>query len=277
MHFDFHFTAVQILWTLTFAAVLVLLVVLLGRDRVNRFPWFTTSMVLMGLRMLASRLLFDRIPPLTASVVFLTLADVGIVVSLMVVVEMARRAFGRASRIAWLAGTVVLLVIAVTIVVVWGPWPAKETVFAHSTLAYLRLMQLVAQKGDLLADLLMVALGLLVAFCGRRFSAGWRSHTQRIVLGLSTASIAQLMLRVAAGVIAKAPPPTTQEQYQRLTGLQENLFNANSVVFIVVLVWWIVCLWFDEPGAAVKADAAQPPADPPADPLDNAEGLPAGS
>jgi len=30
MHFNFGFTAVQILWTLTFAALLVLLVVLLG-------------------------------------------------------------------------------------------------------------------------------------------------------------------------------------------------------------------------------------------------------
>jgi hypothetical protein len=26
------------------------------------------------------------------------------------------------------------------------------------------------------------------------------------------------------------------------------LNNANSVIFLVVLVWWIVCLWIDEPG-----------------------------
>ena len=43
MHFNFAFTAVQVLWTLTFAAHLVLLVVLLGRDRTRRFPWFTTG------------------------------------------------------------------------------------------------------------------------------------------------------------------------------------------------------------------------------------------
>ena len=41
MHFDFHFTAISVLWTLTFAALLVLLVVLMGRDRARRFPWFT--------------------------------------------------------------------------------------------------------------------------------------------------------------------------------------------------------------------------------------------
>ena len=43
MHFNFHFTTVQVLWTLTFASLLVLLVVLLGRDRMRRFPWFTAE------------------------------------------------------------------------------------------------------------------------------------------------------------------------------------------------------------------------------------------
>ena len=42
MHFNFGFTTIQVLWTLTFAALLVLLVVLLGRDRARRYPWFTT-------------------------------------------------------------------------------------------------------------------------------------------------------------------------------------------------------------------------------------------
>jgi len=272
MHFDFHFTAVQTLWTLTFAGLLVLLVVLLGRDRASRFPWFTTGIVLLGLRMLASRLLYNKIAALTSTEIFLTLADTGMVVALLVVVEMARRAFGRASRVAWLAGTVALLAIAVTVVVVWGPWPARQTVFEHSTLATLRLMQLVAQKGELLADLLTVELGLLVVFLGRRFNAGWRSHTQRVVLGLSTVSIAQVLLRVALGALAKAPAPTTQQQYLRLTGLQDKLLNANSAVFLVAIVWWIVCLWIDEPQTAdatpVTADAAAAP------PVDLAEQLP---
>ena len=47
MHFDYHFTAVSVMWTLTFASLLVLLVVLMGRDRIGRFPWFTASIVLV--------------------------------------------------------------------------------------------------------------------------------------------------------------------------------------------------------------------------------------
>jgi hypothetical protein len=269
MHFDFHFTAVQTLWTLTFAGLLILLVVLLGRDRVSRYPWFTASMVFMALRMLASRLLFGKMAPLTSSEIFLVLADIGAVISFLVVVEMARRAFANgarmASRTSWIVGTLVLLAVATAVVVRWGPWPPKETVFAHSLLANLRLMQLVAQKGDLLIDILIVELGLLVAFCGRRFNAGWRSHTQKIVLGLSTASLAQIAVRIGMQLIANAPPPQTQEQYQHLTGLQEKLYNANSVVFLLVVVWWIVCLWQDEPGtksAEIQREISVPEAEP---------------
>ena len=36
----------RIIWTLTFAAQLVLLVILMGRDRARRYPWFTTGIVL---------------------------------------------------------------------------------------------------------------------------------------------------------------------------------------------------------------------------------------
>ena len=103
MHFNFNFSANQVLWTLTFAGLLVLLVVLLGRDRVRRFPWFTAAMVMMALRMLASRLLFGRMAPIVSSEVFLALADIASIIALMVVVEMARRAFAGAQRTAWIA------------------------------------------------------------------------------------------------------------------------------------------------------------------------------
>ncbi len=63
MHFHFPFAAADILWTLTFAAHLVLLVVLLGRDRIVRFPWFTASAVVLALRILTIRLLVKGFRP----------------------------------------------------------------------------------------------------------------------------------------------------------------------------------------------------------------------
>jgi hypothetical protein len=265
MHPNIDFSAVQILWTLTFASLLVLLVVLLGRDRARIYPWFTLSLILTALRLLASRMLYGRMAPITMSAIFLTLAVVAALVSLLVVVELARRAFSSASRRAWIIATLVMLALSIAVLATWGPWPAWKTLAVDSALSTLRLMQLVAQKADLLASVLIVELGILVVLAGRRFNAGFRSHTQQIVIGLSTASIAQLAVRGIWEAIALHAAPQSQAEYERLLGLQEKLYNANSVVLLAVLVWWIVCLWINEPGKgpelevpATASDEASP-------------------
>jgi hypothetical protein len=262
MHFNFGFTTVQILWTLTFAALLVLLVVLQGRDRVRRFPLFTASLALVALRLLASRLLFGRLPGITLSAVFITLADLAVLVALLVIVELVRRAFHGAQRRTWIVGTLVPLAVGAVVLYFWGPWPDRRTLTADSYLAILRLMQLAAQKGELLVNVLTVELGLLVVLFGRRFQAGWRSHTQQIVIGLSTAAIAQLAVQGIWQTIAMRAAPQTQAEYEHVLGLRDKLFNANSVVYVVVLVWWIVCLWRDEAKAGCAATATELPAEP---------------
>lgn len=250
MHLNFAFTAVQVLWTLTFAAHLVLLVVLLGRDRARRFPWFTTAIVLVALRLVSSRLLYGRLPAMTMSAVFIVLADLSAVAGLMVVVELSRSAFARTERRTWIVATLVLLALGAGVLAGWGPWPAWKAMKLDSVLAVLGFMQLVAQKASLLVDVLTVALGLLVVLFGRRYGAGWRSHVQQIVIGLSTASLAQLAVQITWQIIARTAAPHSMAEYERIVGLREKLFNANSAVYVVVLVWWIVFLWLDEPGAA---------------------------
>jgi len=249
MHPNFHFTAVQILWTFTFAAQLVLLVVLLGRDRIKIFPWFTLGIAMMALRLLASRLLEGRLPVITLSGVFIAMADLSAIVGLLVVIEMGRRAFARVPRHVWLAGALAVLLPALIILVAWGPWPPRQSLVANSALATLRLMQFGAQKFDLLVDLLTVELGLLVVLLGRRWGAGWRTHTQRVVIGLSTASMGQLAVEAIWQFIAKTVQPHSQAEYEHVIGLRDKLFNANGLLYIAVVIWWIVVLWADEPGA----------------------------
>ena len=254
MHLNFGFTTVQILWTLTFAALLVLLVVLLGRDRTRRFPWFTASIALVAARLLASRMLFGRLAPVPLSAIFITMADLAVIVGLLVLVEVARRAFAGAGRRIWIAGTLVLLAVGAGVLATWGQWPAWKTLTADSGLSALRLMQLAAQKGDLLLNVLTVGLGLLVVIFGSRFKAGWRSHVQQIAIGLSTAAIAQLAVQGVWQLIALKAMPHNEAEYERILGLRDKLFNANSAVFVAVLVWWIVCLWLDEPGTAAAQE-----------------------
>jgi hypothetical protein len=267
MHFHFDFSANQILWTLTFAGLLVLLVVLLGRNRARRFPWFTIAMVMMALRMVTSRLLFGRMAPLVSSEIFLVLSDLSSIIALLVVVEVARRAFAGLRRSAWITATLIMLALAGMVVAEWGPWPSVKTLFAASTLAALRFMQLFTQKTDLLADLLIVELGVLVVLFGRRYTGGWRSHPQQIVIGLSTGSISQLAVRVMWQEVAVHTTIHSQAEYQRVMALQEKIYHANNVIYLAALVWWIVWLWFDEPGANKEAGSKQqagnsePPAD----------------
>jgi hypothetical protein len=247
MHLNFDFSAVQILWTLTFAAILVLLVVLLGRDRARIYPWFTASIVLIGLRLLASRLLYQRLAPIPMNEIFLTLALIAGIVSLLVLVELARRAFAGASRRAWTIGTMVLLAACGTVLAVWGPWPAWKTLSVDSLLAGLRLEQFITQKLDLLVDVLSIGLGLLIVIFGRRFAAGFRSHTQQIIVGLSTVALAQTAVRAIWQLIASHVTPTNQAEYERVLGLQGKLYNASSAIFVLALIWWIICLWINEP------------------------------
>jgi hypothetical protein len=255
MHLNFHFTTVQILWTLTFAAQLVLLVVLLGRDRIKHFPWFSLGIVLMALRLLASRLLFGRMPTITLDAIFIAMADLSAIVGFLVVVEMARRAFAPVRRSLWYSFALAVLIVGGGILAAWGPWPAWKTLGAGSFLAVLQLLQLGAQKLDMLIDLLTVELGLLVVLLGRSWGAGWRTHTQRIVIGLSTASCGQLAVEGLWQFIAHTAAPHSQAEYDRIIGLRDKLFNANGFVYIAVLVWWIVVLWIDEPGALTADDA----------------------
>jgi hypothetical protein len=258
MHLNLHFTAVLILWTLKFAALLVLLVVLLGRDRAKRFPWFTLSIALIALQMLAGRLLVGRMSTIALDAIFIIMADVSAIVGFMVIVEMGRRAFAPMRRGKWLAWALAVLVVGGGVLAFWGPWPPWKTLTADSFLADLRLMQMAAQKLDMLVDLLTVELGLLVIVFGRRFGAGWRTHTQRVVIGLSTASTARLAVQAIWQYIAKTAVPHSQAEYDHIIGLRDKLFNANGVVYVGVLVWWIIVLWMDEPGAAVLAQANTP-------------------
>lgn len=255
MHLNFNFSSVQILWTLTFAAILVLLVVLLGRDRARVYPWFTTSVVLIGFRLLASRMLFDRLAPIPANIVFLSLALLAGLVGLLVLVELARRGFKGASRRAWIISTLVLLALAGVVLGFWGPWPAWKTITFDTVLAKLHFMQFVTQKLDLLVDVLTIGLGVLIVATGRRFAAGFRSHTQQIVIGLSTVALAQTAVRAIWQQIAMHTVPTSEAEYQRILGLQEKLYNASSAIFVLALIWWIVCLWNNEVGAQTPAAA----------------------
>jgi hypothetical protein len=227
---------------------------------VRRFPWFTASIMLYALMLMAEVLLAGRIPPLLLQEIFLTLSDLSVVLSLLVLVEVAWHAFAEAPRPLWITNTVGLVLVAGGIMVAWGPWPSHEDLALNTLFGRLRMMQLAAQKGEMLANVLTVGLGVLVVLFGRRFRAGWRSHTQMITIGLSAAAISSLALRaildrLQASVqhIIKMAQPNARQEYEHIVRLAAKLANAHELIYVVVIVWWIVWLWQEEPGAAKPA------------------------
>lgn len=257
MHFHYIFSAASILWTLTFAADLVLLVVLLGRDRARRFPWFTASITVMTLLLLMTKLLTNRIAPVTASILFLSISCVATAINLLVPVEIARRAFAGASGRAWAIGTIVVLAIAVGVTVLWGPWPGWNTFASRSLMSALRAMQMFADKGSVLSAFLDIEVMVAIVLLGRRFHAGWRSHAQMIAIGLSAASLGQLAVRLTWQLIATHTTVHSRAQYDRLMALRERLFHASNMVFLFALVWWIAWLWLDEPGTPATSEMGE--------------------
>jgi hypothetical protein len=258
MHFPFN--EIEVIWTLTFAALLVLLVVLLGRDRARRYPFFTAGVVLAALEMLARRLLAQKIAPLNATEIFFTLADVVAFITLLVAIELARRAFSGASRASWIVGTVVVVAAAAGALAWWGPWPARQTLEARSLLAYLHLMQLFAEKGDLFNNLVFLELTLIAIFTARRFHAGWRSHARQLLFGYSISGLAQIAVRVVWEKLSNAPQPRTEAEFDHHMAMQSRLLDAYSIAHLAVVIAWIACLWFDDPSYAPVAQPAAPDA-----------------
>jgi hypothetical protein len=244
----------RIIWTLTFAAQLVLLVVLVGRDRARRYPWFTTGIALLALRLMAEVLLSGRMARLPLQVTLFALGDLSAIVGLLVVVEMARRAFAGVQRSIFIVNTVGLLAVAGGLLSVMKPWPVwKQVVTWDPTMIMLVVMQLTTQKGELLIALLTVGLGLLVFLFGRRFKAGWRSHTQSIVIGLFAVAVCLLALEV----VVLQTLHYTQAEQAGVMRLRLSFAFAHELMYLAALVWWIVWLWRDEPGAALPEEPPQ--------------------
>jgi hypothetical protein len=262
MHLNFAFTAIQILWTVRFAALLVLLVVLLGRDRISRFPWFTGSIVLATLSHLTARLLYGRLPQLTFAGVSIVLLDLSAIVAVLVLVEIARRVFARAAVRAWAAGAGLLIAAGVLVLLKWGPWPAAASLKFDTPIAALGLLQLIAEKLGLFNGVLTIGLGLLVAIFGSRFGSGIRSHAQQIILGLSAIALSQISVQIIWQVITRRTTLHSMEEYQHMLAFKERLINTNDAIYAAVLVVWIICLWFDEPGSkqAVEPETSAPAA-----------------
>ena len=241
MNFDFGISAARVLWWLTLAELTVLLLILFWRVRQRTFPWFMASLFFIGLRSALSRLAHD-VPSVTMNAVSIAVDNLAALVALLVLVELARRVFKGVKRKTWVLWTLALVAVAAGAIAIWGPWPAPETLSPDSTAAVLRLLELVAQKSALLVNVATIELCLLVTYCGRRFDAGWHSYKQWLAIGLSTSSLAQMVVLGLWQLMARTAAPKDLTDYLRIQNIGTRLVDANMFVYVTVLVWWMFTL-----------------------------------
>jgi hypothetical protein len=72
-------------------------------------------------------------------------------------------------------------------------------------------------------------------------------------------AIAWLAVQGAVQFIIKTAHPQTRPELDRILGLITKLWNAYNVVYIAALLWWIVWLWLNEPGAPAVATTEEKP------------------
>lgn len=257
-----HWNIEQILWALVLAGHLVLLIVLLGRDRMSRFPWFSAAIALSAVHLIADHLLQGKLTTL----VFYWQSDVLIVLEtiagLMVLVEVSRRIFssGKAGLClnakGWLGWTLVTVGLAVAAVWAWDPFHTSMTLRADPKELPLLIVALSAVNGQLLLALATIEVGLLVQIFGKRFGSGFRSHAQQIVLGLSTYALGFLAVETTTDAIKRTVHLTSRQQYLHIVKIFTNLDYGRFALWFLVLVWWSVWLWREEPGFRLTTDEA---------------------
>jgi hypothetical protein len=261
-----HWNAEQILWALVLAAHLVLLIVLLGRDRISRFPWFTGAIALSTVHLIADHLLHGKLTSVafywqTYSAVLLEA-----IFGVLVLSEVARRVFSnrKAGRVlnskGWLGGTLVCGGLAIGAVWIWGPWPAWKALSAEPKQLPLLLVVLTALKSQLFVAIVTVEVALLMRIFGKRFGSGWKTQAQQIALGLSTYALGFLAVQATTDIIKHTVHLTSRDQYEHIVRLFSNLDNGRFALWLAVLIWWIFWLWRNEPGdtALAPAEAESP-------------------
>lgn len=261
-----HFSIEQVLWAILLAAHLTLLVVLIGRDRAARFRWFTAYITLGALALMANHLLHGKLTTVAFYWQNYSLLTLQSIVALFMLNELARQTLltGKTAVVlkpkAYVGWGAILVALTAAAVWAWGPWPSMEALQSNPTQLRLLMIVLIGMKGQLGTMILTVLLALVLRFVGTRFGAGWRSHPQQILLGLSTSALAFLAVQAVNDVLSHTLHPKSRQEYDHAVRLITHMENARTVVWTLALLWILYWVWREEPGAPAQAALTEAPA-----------------
>lgn len=207
----------HLIWAAGLLGHLILIIVLFSRRRAGNFPWFTLLVGFYLLRSigLAAASHFTGHPAYRLATQVIDLTDVCLQAAVLAeLMSMALRPL-KATRQATLS--LLLISSSVLMVIRVAPpmhaWHRMALVLIH-----------------FLLSLLMLEWAILLAFLLRPLRLSWRSHVAAITFGFGVYSLALL---AGGGYFT--------------VGREMNDFVLFAVVrigvYLLVLLWWIVCLW----------------------------------
>ncbi len=220
--------AILFFWAAGLTAHIVLLFVLLGRQRAGTFPAFTT---LIAVNILNSVVLYQVAVHGSKHayfVAYFAFAILDLILQLSVTYELARRVFCPTGT--WASdirnGFFVLVLgsIAIALALACLPSPPEKTVLG-----------MLLDRGNLFSSALQCE--LLVGMIAFSSTAGlpWNTHVARIAQGLGFYSLLGLMTEAAHNILVRNTTAYASMTYLRMS------------TYLFCVSYWIVMLWLPAP------------------------------
>lgn len=238
----------RLIWGGGLTAHLILLAVLVRKGRALLFPSFTVLIVFYILRSVALFSLYGHMAREHYLYTFWGLALADLLLQLVVLSELLRRAVRRGKYPAMRTSLLGIggIFAAGVITLYWGSWPSLLTP-GSDDINPIMLLSILAGKGNILLGLLTLETMLALALTARRTGWGWNSYAQRIGHGLAFYAFVNLTVQ---GFIQKLSLPAGQTS---IAQIQANLHSIHILGYLrtgsyfLAVLYWIVTLWLDEP------------------------------
>jgi hypothetical protein len=217
-------------WTAGLLEHLVLLAVIVIRQRFRLFPWFTSFIFASVCQTVSLYAIHRWGTKAQYFYAYWILAMLGTMLQLGVFYEIASIVFRPVG--VWAADVrrqfalLVLISFAVAAVFAWFATPPAKLP-----------LQTVFIKGSLFVAVLMSELFIVTASLSTRVGLVWRSHVLQITQGLGTYAMTTLVVEAADSYFGISGLGTTYQLLQ----------HFRIAVYLCVLVYWTGALWHSEP------------------------------
>ena len=242
-----HWNPEMSLWAGGIALHILLLAVLFACSRIRRFPFFTLLIFFYVLRSLALYVTYNRIARGAYTEMRLGLALTDVVLETLVLLGLAWQGLkgaGFTPRFA-IPGSFVGLVVAASLPIFWGEWPAMAWP-GSAGFDWTMLASVIANKGNLFVQALAIVVALAVLVSSRKTGLRWTNHIRRLLQGFSVYALVSIAASALIQHLETTLKPTTLQEYQAALTKLRNLSMLPTVVYFLVVVYWIVTLWMPD-------------------------------